>query len=50
MTVLANAHVVAMDDAGTELDGGWIRIEEGFIAELGSGEPPQPSENPLTKG
>jgi len=45
MTVLANAHVVAMDDAGTELDGGWIRIEEGFIAELGSGEPPQPSEN-----
>ena len=45
MTVLANAHVVTMDDAGTELDGGWIRIEEGFIAELGSGEPPQPSEN-----
>jgi cytosine/adenosine deaminase-related metal-dependent hydrolase len=45
MTVLANAHVVAMDDAGTELDDGWIRIEEGFIAELGSGEPPQPSEN-----
>jgi cytosine/adenosine deaminase-related metal-dependent hydrolase len=45
MTVLANAHVVAMDDAGTELDGGWIRIEEGFIAELGSGEPPEPGEN-----
>jgi len=45
MTVLANAHVVAMDDAGTELDGGWIRIEEGFIAELGSGEPPETGEN-----
>jgi len=45
MTVLANAHVVAMDDAGTELDGGWIRIEEGFIAELGSGEPPELGEN-----
>jgi len=26
MTVLANAHVVTMDDAGTELDSGWIRI------------------------
>jgi cytosine/adenosine deaminase-related metal-dependent hydrolase len=45
MTVLANAHVVAMDDAGTELDDGWIRIEKGFIAEVGSGEPPQPGEN-----
>ena len=33
MTVLANAHVVTMDDAGTELDSGWIRIEDGFVAE-----------------
>src|SRR5215510_13467642 len=45
MTVLANAHVVTMDDAGTELDRGWIRIENGFVAEVGSGEPPEPAED-----
>jgi len=45
MTVLANAHVVTMDDAGTELSGGWIRIEDGFVAEVGSGEPPEPGED-----
>jgi cytosine/adenosine deaminase-related metal-dependent hydrolase len=45
MTVLANAHVVTMDDAGTELADGWIRIEDGFIAEVGSGEPSEPGEN-----
>src|SRR5262245_40922170 len=41
MTVLANAHVVTMDDAGTELDRGWIRIENGFVAEVGAGDPPE---------
>jgi cytosine/adenosine deaminase-related metal-dependent hydrolase len=45
MTVLANAHVVTMDDEGTELAGGWVRIEDGFIAEVGSGEPPEPGED-----
>ena len=45
MTVLANAHVVTMDDAGAELAGGWIRIEDGFVAEVGSGEPPEPGED-----
>jgi cytosine/adenosine deaminase-related metal-dependent hydrolase len=45
MTVLANAHVVTMDDAGTELAGGWIRIEDGFMAEIGSGQPPEPGED-----
>jgi cytosine/adenosine deaminase-related metal-dependent hydrolase len=45
VTVLANAHVVTMDDAGTELDGGWIRIENGFVTEVGSGEPPEPAED-----
>src|SRR6476659_358530 len=45
MTVLANAHVVTMDDAGTELGRGWIRIEDGFVSELGSGEPPEPGED-----
>jgi cytosine/adenosine deaminase-related metal-dependent hydrolase len=45
VTVLANAHVVTMDDAGTELQGGWIRIDDGFVAEVGSGEPPEPGED-----
>ena len=45
MTVLANAHVVTMDDGGTELADGWIRIEDGFVAELGSGTPPEPGED-----
>jgi 8-oxoguanine deaminase len=45
MTVLANAHVVTMDDAGTEIAGGWIRIEEGFVAEVGTDEPPEPGDD-----
>jgi cytosine/adenosine deaminase-related metal-dependent hydrolase len=45
MPVLANAHVVTMDDEGTELAGGWIRIENEVIAEVGTGEPPEPGEN-----
>src|SRR5438034_5087850 len=45
MTVLGNAHVVTMDDAGTELADGWIRIEDGFVAEVGSGKPPEPGDD-----
>src|SRR5437667_4079082 len=45
MTVLGNAHIVTMDDAGTELDSGWIRIKDGFVAEVGSGEPPEPGDD-----
>jgi 8-oxoguanine deaminase len=45
VTVLANAHVVTMDDAGTEIPGGWVRIEDGFVAEVGAGEPPEPGDD-----
>src|SRR5262249_13274298 len=45
MSVLANAHVVTMDDAGTEIAGGWIRLEDGFVAEVGAGEPPEPGDD-----
>ncbi len=45
MTTLANAHVLTMDDAGTEHPRGWIRIEAGLVAELGSGDPPGPAED-----
>jgi cytosine/adenosine deaminase-related metal-dependent hydrolase len=30
-----------MDDAGTEHESGWLRIEEGRIAEIGGGAPPE---------
>jgi 8-oxoguanine deaminase len=43
--VLTNAHVVTMDDSGTELASGWIRIEDGFVAGVGAGEPPESGEN-----
>ena len=45
MTVLANAQVVTMDDAGTEIAGGWIRLEEGFVADVGAREPPEPGDD-----
>jgi cytosine/adenosine deaminase-related metal-dependent hydrolase len=39
--ILANAWLVTMDDAGSEHERGWIRIEDGVIAELGSGDAPE---------
>ena len=38
--ILADCRVVTMDDAGTEHDRGWVRIEDGLIVEVGAGEPP----------
>jgi 8-oxoguanine deaminase len=40
-TLFANALVVTMDDEGTELDGGWILVDDGLIREVGSGERPE---------
>lgn len=37
--ILGNAWVVTMDDIGTEHQRGWLRIEDGRIAELGPGDP-----------
>ena len=41
----ANAWVVTMDDAGTEHECGWIRIENGLIAEIGGGDAPAGAED-----
>jgi len=38
--ILANGHLVTMDDAGTEHERGWLRIDGGLIAEVGAGDPP----------
>jgi cytosine/adenosine deaminase-related metal-dependent hydrolase len=42
---LANAHVVTMDDASTEHPRAWIRVEDGLVAEVGAGDPPEPGED-----
>ncbi len=43
--ILANAWVVTMDDARGEFEHGFVRIEDGLVAEVGAGEPPGPAED-----
>jgi cytosine/adenosine deaminase-related metal-dependent hydrolase len=43
--ILANAHILTMDAAGTEHEHGWIRLDDGLVAELGGGDPPGPAED-----
>jgi cytosine/adenosine deaminase-related metal-dependent hydrolase len=38
VTVYANGWIVTMDDAGTEHRRGWVRVEDGLIAEVGAGD------------
>jgi cytosine/adenosine deaminase-related metal-dependent hydrolase len=45
MTVLSNAHLVTMDGSLTEYEHGWLRVEDGLVAELGAGEPPGPADD-----
>jgi cytosine/adenosine deaminase-related metal-dependent hydrolase len=42
---LSNAWVVTMDDARTEHERGWVRIEGDLVAEVGSGDAPGASED-----
>ncbi|HEU4450228.1 MAG TPA: 8-oxoguanine deaminase [Gaiellaceae bacterium] len=39
-TLFSNAYVVTMDDAGTEIENGWILVEDGFVVAVGDGPPP----------
>jgi 8-oxoguanine deaminase len=43
--ILHNCRLVTMDDAGSEYTSGWLRIEGGFVAELGDGDPPERGED-----
>jgi cytosine/adenosine deaminase-related metal-dependent hydrolase len=43
--ILANAWVVTCDDAATEHERGWVRIDEGLVAEVGAGDPPEPGDD-----
>ena len=47
VVILANAWIVTMDDAGTEYERGWLRIENGLVAELGPGDPPSFRDRPV---
>ncbi len=38
--MLTNAHVVTMDDAGTEHESGWILIVDGLVKQAGAGAKP----------
>ena len=39
--LLSGGWIVTMDDAGTEHPSGWVLVEEGLVAEVGAGEPPE---------
>jgi cytosine/adenosine deaminase-related metal-dependent hydrolase len=43
-TLLTNAHLVTMDDAGTEYEGGWILLEDGIVKDAGAGAKPEAGE------
>jgi cytosine/adenosine deaminase-related metal-dependent hydrolase len=43
-SLLADLHVLTMDDAGTELPGGWILVEDGVVAAVGAGPEPEADE------
>ena len=43
-TLYANAYVVVGDEAGTEHDGGWLLVDEGFVGANGAGERPAADE------
>ncbi|HEY7795364.1 MAG TPA: 8-oxoguanine deaminase [Gaiellaceae bacterium] len=49
-SLLADAHVLTMDDAGTEHPDGWILVEDGVVAAVGSGPEPEADEREALAG
>ena len=45
MTAYGNAWIVTMDDSGTEHERGWLRVEDGVIAEVRGGAAPVGAED-----
>ena len=43
-TLFTSAYVVVGDEAGTEHEGGWLLVEDGFVAATGAGERPAADE------
>jgi len=42
--LLSGAHVVTMDDAGSEHEDGWVLVEDGRVASVGAGVAPEADE------
>ena len=42
--LLGNAHVVTMDDAGSEHADGWVLLADGLVEAVGGGAPPEADE------
>ena len=40
-TLYRNAHIVTMDDAGTEHADGWLLVADGLVEAAGGGAPPE---------
>jgi cytosine/adenosine deaminase-related metal-dependent hydrolase len=43
--IVGNAWIVTMDDEGTEHRRGWLRVEDGLVAEIGTGDAPAGAED-----
>jgi cytosine/adenosine deaminase-related metal-dependent hydrolase len=43
-SLLADLYALTLDDAGTELEDGWILVEDGVVAAVGTGEEPEADE------
>jgi cytosine/adenosine deaminase-related metal-dependent hydrolase len=43
-TLFHNAHVVTMDDSGSEHGSGWLLVEDGIVADVGGGSRPEADE------
>ena len=43
-TLFHNAHVVTMDDGGSEHENGWLLVEDGLVADAGGGSRPDAEE------
>jgi cytosine/adenosine deaminase-related metal-dependent hydrolase len=39
-TLFANGHIATMDETGTEIPNGWLLVDDGFVEEVGSDNPP----------
>jgi 8-oxoguanine deaminase len=48
--LFANAHVVVMDDEGTEHDSGWVLVEDGRVGDTGGGPEPAANEREDLRG
>ena len=48
--LFANGYVATMDDAGTELERGWLLAADGFVEAVGDGSPPEADETVDLRG